>query len=160
MQLVIESEAGRRNMVVLRPVPPSPFNHRAMQENRKVLIEHYRLAEKAALDALESSGKDTGNRRRNLEAGLHPVPEVFRDYYLHHPERPGLVVITSSPQTDRRYWSRKKEALYRLGRTIPVLCVFHQVPPSELLKELKEAGLKVCLVEKFGAALDHLFRHS
>jgi hypothetical protein len=38
--------------------------------------------------------------------------------------------------------------------------VFHQEPPPELLKELKEAGLKVCLVEKFGAALDRLTRHS
>lgn len=156
-QLLIEHAARERGMVVHRAIPVSPYSRPAALATRQVVIEHYLLSEKLAIEAIETAGGDAAIRRRDLAVGLHPVPEHFKDFFLYYPGQVGVIVIPSGPRTNRRYWQRKAQLLGGiLAERIKVLGVFHEPPPAELLAELKSSGLKACTLDKFGAALDRV----
>lgn len=157
-QLLVESEAQKRGLIIYRATSASPFSKvQAYQsEVRRVLEQHFLETEKQLIAEASRAGYDVSRRQRDLVAGVTPVPRVFREYYIHYPSQPGVILIVSHPRSDRRFWLAKCEELKSLTSHFPILCVFAVIPPADLLATLKSEGFIATTLEMFGDALTSL----
>ena len=158
IRLRIETEAKRRGYIVYPQTPASPLSKvQALQSaNRQIVVKHWKAREKAHIEYAEAHGEFVAPRWTQYNAGVNPVPLVFRECYMHQPGVTGFVVVYAGMKTDRRFWTARAEQLGRMSKILPVLCVFVRRPPADLLQQLKGVGFKVTLLENFSKALDEM----
>ena len=144
----IAAHAQRQGFVVYRGTPASPLSTvRALQnQTRAVVVQHWRAREKAAIALAEAAGERVGPRKTQLAANVHPVPHVFREWYIHRPGMTGRIVLVARKEESHDYWHARIADMAEVGALLPVVCIFVHQPPADLRSDLERAGFEVILL--------------
>ena len=154
-EAALVTTAQNHGFIVYRGTPASPLSAvRALQnETRQVVVKHWKAREKADIATAEAAGAFVAQRKTQLAANVNPVPLIFREWYFHRPNVTGFIGLVARRDSPD-YWKKRLGDMTDVGKLLPVVCLFGQMPPADLHAALNRAGFQIVRVADFAAFLD------